>query len=593
MKLPTFQPQQGTSMASAMTTPAQVGQPKMRTAEIRPYTAVRNVQGELNVGLQKSKLALQIGESVVNTIALVDKIDSTNQGLAEKAASGEATNRMAVWLVDAKSNSIDRDDDGEYGYDTLEARYAEEAKRVEASVRDKYRFTRKDAEISFRTSMSGTYATHNKDILTHQNKRRTDNINYNYQVAKNSVHDIGNMTALADFAFKEGAITAKQAQDDVQSFKQDQAYGASVQTLSSMRLAVKAGTMSEDNFENNSTALTVLWADPNSDMTPAQRLKMINELDDMEEIYADVKAETQDENFAQFSTLWLTGTGPDGRTVLRKDTTAMVVQMGPEAFGDNYVPMTKLMLAEKEAGPQSRVSVRTIGADTVEYSMGRGGHTFTSLLKRITSSDGGQGIMNSQLSALRSAAQDNQNDAMKDMSDAAAFSMTGINDMNSLETAVEKGVVDKDKYLAANRLEKTMQKWIRDNPDMPWEQEMNRIILKDAPRPVVMLTSSGASTSDPKQMSLTATQDHISHVSREYQAWRKTNDGQKYTGKVSRNTESDEYSNAIISWGKYAEEVGLPSPILFNNLMPDVNALQQYGPAAERLDNILRNMADE
>ena len=184
MKLPSFQQQQGTSMGSAMTSPAQIGQIKQRTPETKRLGVTRDVQGISNLGQQKTRNTLAMVNLVANMAEAGIRIKSADETMSANAAIGEYNNRMAVWQTNAKvtANELDKTT-GLRRWETLEEDRQRESKALKAELRDKYKFSMRDAEASWSIKTSAADTQYQTDVAVFSNKKMTERAGATYQVA--------------------------------------------------------------------------------------------------------------------------------------------------------------------------------------------------------------------------------------------------------------------------------------------------------------------------------------------------------------------------------------------------------------------------
>jgi len=357
MKLPTFQAQQGTSMGSAMTSPAQVGQAKMRIAEVRPLVGVRDVQGELRLGIAKSNRNLLIGKSVVDASATFMKIkqttDDANNTAAQKLASAERTNFAASLTTQLKIDANVLDDDGNRGFETAETKYAEHMKAYDEQARNERRFSGAKAESAWSIGK------------TTEDRVYTDAIKVWSVDAKNEQTKAMNEAALLQTrdpeAAKEILAGEVKAGLETEGGMQQRLIDWSsniVQTdiiIGTDMLKQQAPTMQPDDFNTMADALSQSVLDSDYMSTPEMKRKMLGDISALRTDYEEnQRGNTQDSNSALYSRAYTEAVIKGKHKQIEQLEKLIMAPDAQSTYGDNFMALNKMVNTRGEANTSSR-----------------------------------------------------------------------------------------------------------------------------------------------------------------------------------------------------------------------------------------------
>lgn len=194
-------------MGSAMTSPARVGQPKMRTPVTKQLAATRSVQGELALGMQKSRLALDIGQSVGKVAMVGLRIKEADETMSASAAASEYNNRMAQWTTNSKLTANELNEDtGLRRWETFDEDFKKESEALKAELRDKYKFSMRKSEDQWTLKTNAVDGSHKENIAVFQNDRTVERAGANYQVAMAGATTFMQAQALTADAVNSGII---------------------------------------------------------------------------------------------------------------------------------------------------------------------------------------------------------------------------------------------------------------------------------------------------------------------------------------------------------------------------------------------------
>ena len=370
MKLPTFQAQKGTSMASAMTSPAQVGAPKMRIAETKPLVGVRNVQGELNLGLQKSRAIAQIGKSVIDTSAMFIKVkqtsDDANNTAAQRAASSDRTNFAAALAVQLKIDANKLDDDGNRGFETATEDYERHLKAYDETAREKYRFSGAKAESAWLIGKTTEDRVYTDNIKLWVNDAKIEQTKALNEVTLKSTRDPNVVKEIFAEGMVSGLYSEGEAQAGMLKWQSDLVQTDMVIGVENLRRSSR--TMIPDQFNANADILSDSIMNPIVPVSAEVQRKMLSDLSDMRIDYEErIMGEQEDGQYMDWMIRRMDAVASnDPRAVTQVDEELRDPAV-LERFGEsNSIQMAKTMVAKGTAGettPEASVMISALTED--------------------------------------------------------------------------------------------------------------------------------------------------------------------------------------------------------------------------------------
>ena len=370
MKLPKFQERESTSMSGAFQTPAQMGQIKQRIAEVRPLTGVRDVQGELRVGLQKANLIQQIGKSVVDVSATFinakQTADAANNLAAQKAASAERTNFAAALATELKIDANTLDAEGNRGFEVAEKKYREHMQAYDKSARDKYRFSGAKAESAWVVGKTTEDRVYTDNIKIWSNDAKIEQTKALNEVTLKTTRDPNTVKEIYAQGVKDGLYTQGDAQLGIIKWQsnivQTNMVGATA------NLGRNSLYMNEDQF--NAQADTISTAILNSPVpiNPEVQRKLLGDLSALRIDYDErIMGKRQDTAYGNWMIGYMDAKQTGDPAVIVEVEDRMREPEAVESYGEsNYIQMVKTASSGGTGGfttPEARVTIAAMTED--------------------------------------------------------------------------------------------------------------------------------------------------------------------------------------------------------------------------------------
>lgn len=245
MKLPTFQPQQGTSMGSAMTTPARVGPIRQRTPETRPLIATRPVEGELRLGMQKSRRNLAIGGDITRSLALGMRIAEGNETQTSHAAVGKFNAQMAEYQSQLERDKFQIDDaTGKKNFEVMPEKMATYEKVLRKQIREEFQFSMRGAEANWLIKTNASSGVFQENAKSLQNKETLNQTVAMAEYALATTYNPDTAAQIIGDLAKDGVINPDLAPAMFEKWETDFAYKSTLKNLPFSSMADAASVAS-------------------------------------------------------------------------------------------------------------------------------------------------------------------------------------------------------------------------------------------------------------------------------------------------------------------------------------------------------------
>ncbi len=231
-------------MGSAMTTPARVGQIKMRTPEVRPLVGVRDVQGEARLGLQKARTTQQIGQSVTKIAEVSLDIKAGNQMQASHAAVGRYNAQMSAYQVQLEKDKFLIDEaTGKKNFEVMPEKMADYEKSLKQQLTDEYGLTMRDAVANWSIKTDAAKSAYMNSAQVFHNK---ETITQSVELAKyalSTTFDPNEASAIIGDMAADGLINPEFASSMYEAWEVGFSYKTSIKTMptATMEQAISAG----------------------------------------------------------------------------------------------------------------------------------------------------------------------------------------------------------------------------------------------------------------------------------------------------------------------------------------------------------------
>lgn len=143
----------------------------MRKAVQKPLGTARSVEGELRVGLAKSRTAMMVGGAVGDTANVMLKVEVANQTQQSNAAAAKYTSMMAAYQTQLEMDRFKIDEgSGKKIFEVMPDKVAEYDKQLKSQLRQEFDFSLRSAELNWTTKTSAEGAEFKSKANEFRNK---------------------------------------------------------------------------------------------------------------------------------------------------------------------------------------------------------------------------------------------------------------------------------------------------------------------------------------------------------------------------------------------------------------------------------------
>lgn len=248
MKLPEFKEQQGTSMASAMMTPAQRPNIKPHQAAIQRFYPKENPDDYIRLANAQGR-QYQAFAGAVNTVAgAIGKLYESNDNANANAAAAHVKRGVAEFVTNAKRNTQYEVTDPVTGqtvkpWDVMDQTFNDHVEMLKEEAREKYGFSMRSNNIAFDTTIEGYKSTGSMDLGEHGFKLKRDD------TQAKAMEDIASTDSLSELQTKLTKYEMEGTFSRVEGYKQEMQFGAKILSAEYMRAFIGADNQDIANIE--------------------------------------------------------------------------------------------------------------------------------------------------------------------------------------------------------------------------------------------------------------------------------------------------------------------------------------------------------
>jgi len=351
-------------MGSAMTSPAQIGQIRQRIPVTKQLGVTRNVQGILNVGLQKSRNVQAMFETVAKTGLKVAELkitaDDANNTSAQKAASAERTNYAAAYATQLKIDANKLNPDGTRVFETAEQTFNDHMATYDKQLREKYKFSGEKAEAEWTISRAGDDKTYVNSIKVWANDAKIEQTKALDKATLTMTRDPEIAKEVYANGVKSGLYTEGEATIGLMKWQSEV-----IQTdlvVATDNLGRNAKNMNETDFENSANSISEQISNPVVPIKAEVQRRLLQDLSKLREDYEEnIITQRQDLSYARTTTEYSDAVIAGNPQEIARIEEQIRSPEAQENFGDNYIKLTTMMNTRGEAKVSSGDAVRLMG----------------------------------------------------------------------------------------------------------------------------------------------------------------------------------------------------------------------------------------